>query len=293
VADRFVVGSATVKRLMALVRETGSVAPRPHGGGNPARIREEELKIVAELVADAPDATVAELAASYTGRTGVHVGRSVMSRALARLGLTRKKKTVRASEQDRDDVKLRREGFLAEIQEMKAEHLVFVDEAGSNLSMTRDYARALAGQRSVGSAPANTGVNVTMIGALGAAGLIATLTISGAADGDVFLAYVQQCLAPQLKPGQTVLMDNVRTHKVKGVKEAIESAGCKLKYLPPYSPEFNPIEECWSKVKNLLKKAGARTREALEDAIAYAIRQVRPQDCKGWFTHSGYRYQLN
>lgn len=132
-----------------------------------------------------------------------------------------------------------------------------------------------------------------MLGAIGIMGVIAMMTLSGAADGDVFLAYVKNFLAPRLEQGQVVVLDNLSVHKVSGVQEAIEAAGCKVIYLPPYSPELSPIEECWSKVKHLLKKTGARTREALDEAIAYALQQVTPKDCEGWFNHCGYRYQPN
>ncbi len=164
----------------------------------------------------------------------------------------------------------------------------FVDESSVNLAMTRLYGRAPAGERVVGSVPQNYGSNVTMLGALGIQGLQAVMTVDGATDADVFRTYVKQVLGPTLIPGDIVVMDNLHAHKAVGVQQALARRGARLLYLPPYSPDLSPIEPCWSKVKTALRKAKARTREALDTAIAAVMVTVSLADAWGWFKHCGY-----
>ena len=137
--------------------------------------------------------------------------------------------------------------------------LVFVDESGATTEMTRRYGRAPSGERIREAAPAGHWSTLTLLGALTPEGILASMTVESPTDGDVFLAYLDQVLCPQLSPGQVVVMDNLAAHKVDGVRERIEAAGATLLYLPPYSPDFNPIEEAWSKIKQKLRPAKART----------------------------------
>jgi transposase len=169
--------------------------------------------------------------------------------------------------------------------------LKFVDESGVNLAMTRRYGRAPAGRRVVGSAPQNYGPTVTMLGALGVHGLQAVMTVDGATDADVFRTYVKKVLGPTLSPGDIVVMDNLQAHKAVGVQQALARRGARRLYLPPYSPDLSPIEPCWSKVKTALRKAKARTRAALDAAIAEAMLTVSHMDARGWFKHCGYPLQ--
>ncbi len=157
--------------------------------------------------------------------------------------------------------------------------------------MARQYGRAPAGERVEDDKPYNHGENVSLVGALGRGGLRTLMTLGGAVDGDAFVAFVRGFLVPTLRKGDIVLMDNLSVHKVKGVREAIETAGATLRYLPAYSPDLNPIERCWSKLKTLLRSAAARTREALDKAIAEAMEQITAADAAGWFLHGGYFYQ--
>lgn len=159
--------------------------------------------------------------------------------------------------------------------------------------MAREYARAPIGERAEDDQPARWGDNVSLVGAIGLCGLRTLMTLDGAVDGDAFLAFVQYFLVPQLQPGDIVVMDNLSVHKRAGIREAIEAAGAELRYLPPYSPDFNPIEECWSKLKSILRSVGARTRDTLEVAIANAMSTVTATDAVGWFAHAGYAGQLN
>jgi transposase len=166
--------------------------------------------------------------------------------------------------------------------------LKFIDESGVNISMTRPYGRAPRGERVVGSALQNYGENVTMLGALSETGLCALMTVDGATDGDVFTAFVREVLAPTLTAGDIVVLDNLSAHHSAAAREAVAQRGARLVFLPPYSPDLNPIERCWSKIKTALRAAKARTREALEEAIKQAIATVTKSDALAWFKHCGY-----
>jgi transposase len=166
--------------------------------------------------------------------------------------------------------------------------LKFIDESGVNISMTRLYGRAPRGARVVGSAPQNYGENISMLGALSAARLCALMTADGATDGDVFTAFVREVLAPTLSEGEIVVLDNLSAHHSAAACEVVAQRGARLVFLPPYSPDLNPIEKCWSKIKTALRAAKARTREALEEAIKQAIATVSESDARAWFKHSGY-----
>ncbi|MFT7579499.1 MAG: transposase [Myxococcota bacterium] len=170
--------------------------------------------------------------------------------------------------------------------------MVFIDETGSNAAMTPQYARSEHGTRVHDRRPCSKGGNITFIGALTLQGVGAVMIVEGGVGGDVFKAYINKGLVPTLRSGQIVVMDNVNFHKVRGVEEAIVAAGCEVLWLPPYSPEFNPIEACWSKVKNLLRRARPRGLDAINSAIRRIIHCVRPCDAKGWFTHAGYAVRL-
>jgi transposase len=206
-------------------------------------------------------------------------------------GLTPKKKSLHASERDTPRVQQARQDYRQQITALDLRRVKFVDEAGVNLAMTRLYGRAPAGERAMGSVPQNYGPNVTMLGTLGVQGLEAVMTVDGATDTEVFRTYVKQVLGPTLTPGDIVVMDNLQAHKAVGVQQAIARRGARLRYLPPYSPDLSPIELCWAKLKTALRKAKARTRAALDGAIAEAMTTVSHTDVWGWFKHCGYPLQ--
>lgn len=166
--------------------------------------------------------------------------------------------------------------------------LVFVDESGTHRAMTPLYSRAPRGQRAVGAAPRNRGRATTLLASLSLAGMGAAMTIVGGTNQAVFEAYVEQGLAPTLRPGQVVVLDNVGAHQSDTARRAIEARQCRVLFLPAYSPDFSPIEEAFSKVKAVLRQLEARTQAALEEAIGEALRTVSPADARGWFTHCGY-----
>jgi transposase len=196
-------------------------------------------------------------------------------------------------EQERAEVQRQRAAFREAMPEFDPKALVFVDESGRNQAMARDYGRAPQGQRALGAKPVQRGPHVTMVGALGLVGVVAAMMVEGFVDGAAFLAFVQEVLVPQLRPGQVVVLDNLKAHKAAGVREAIEAMGARLLYLPPYSPDFSPIEECWSKIKTILRTKAARTLEHLWQAITEAFAAITSQDAQGWFTHAGYRVPSN
>jgi transposase len=206
-------------------------------------------------------------------------------------GLTTQKKSLHASERDTPRIQQARQDYRQRIAALDLRRVKFVDESSVNLAMTRLFGRAPAGERVVGSVPRNYGPNVTMLGALSLQGLQAVMTVNGATDADVFRTYVKQVLGPTLIPGDIVVMDNLQAHKAVGVQQALARRGARLVYLPPYSPDLSPIEPCWSKVKTALRQAKARTRAALDTAIADVMVTVSLTDARGWFKHCGYSLQ--
>jgi transposase len=170
-----------------------------------------------------------------------------------------------------------------------AERLVFVDEMGSNVSLSPLYAWSRRGERALASAPRNWGKNVTLLASITHRGLGPCLAVEGATTREVFEAYLERVLAPSLRPGQVVVMDNLSAHKGGRVGEIVEGRGCELVYLPPYSPDLNPIEQAFAKIKWLLRRAEARTRETLIEAMGPALSAVSARDARGFFGHCGYR----
>ena len=169
-----------------------------------------------------------------------------------------------------------------------ARRLVFVDEMGSNIALASLYAWAAKGERTFCSIPRNRGKNTTLLSSISLEGMGPSLVVQGSTNKALFEAYVERVLCPSLKDGQVVVMDNLSAHKGDRVRELIEGRGCELVYLPAYSPDFNPIEEAFSKIKSILRKAQARTREALIEALGMAISAVSAQDALGFFEHCGY-----
>ena len=170
-------------------------------------------------------------------------------------------------------------------EKLDTKRLVFVDEMGTNISLVPLYAWAPKGERAHCSVPRNRGANITLLASMSLEGMGPCMTVLRSTTSLVFEAYVEQVLSPVLRPGQIVVMDNLTAHKGDRVKELIEERGCELLYLPPYSPDFNPIEEAFSKIKGILRRAEARTREALVEALGLSISAVSVQEAHGFFEH--------
>jgi transposase len=197
------------------------------------------------------------------------------------------KKTLVASEQESERVKKLRHEWRIWLDTIDIRNLVFIDETGVNLAMTRRYGRIEGGERVNDERPGNKGKNVTIVGAISDEGLIATMTLSGALDTASFLVYVEKILLPTLWVGAIVVMDNLPVHYAGKVEALIESVGAKVKFLPPYSPDLSPIELCWSKLKEILRSAKARTLDALNETITNAINAISENDAINWFHHCG------
>lgn len=199
-----------------------------------------------------------------------------------------KKKSGQPSEQHRPDVIKQRTEFRARAADWIVNHLKWLDETGVQLNLTREYGRALPGQRIVEGVPSNYGSNYTLLATLGLTGLQAPFVFEGALNGERFYLYVEKVLAPTLQPGDILVMDNLPTHKVGGIQELIEARGARLEFLSPYSPDFNPIERCWSKIKTYLRKAKARSYRALLKALKAALATITEADICAWIEFCGY-----
>ena len=199
---------------------------------------------------------------------------------------------LRAQEQDRAENLWLRQTWWELVGEIDPACLVFLDESGVTTEMTRRYGWGPRSERVREAVPAGHWRTLTVLAALTTEGVLASMSIESPTDGDVFLAFVEQVLGPRLEPGHVVILDNLGAHKVDGVRQFIENRGASLLYLPPYSPDFNPIELAWSKLKQLLRAAKARLVEQLEPALARAIAAITPADAQAFFRHCGYRIQL-
>ncbi len=195
-----------------------------------------------------------------------------------------KKRSMGATERDEEQ----RAKYRERVKGHQASGFVVIDECGSNVNLTPLYARAPRGERAYGKAPRNTPANTTLIASMTTDGMGPAMLLTGAADTAAFEAYIERVLVPSLCAGQVVVMDNLSAHKSERVRQLIEERECQLWYLPSYSPDLSPIEEAFSKLKQLLRRAEARTRETLETAIVEALELITARDARGYFAHCGY-----
>jgi len=278
------VSESAIVRITALYRETGSYEPRPHAFGRKQKLTPEQHEGVRQRIMEQPDIGLLELIEEMQ----LPVCESALCRIVNnKLGL-RRKKTVHAAEQSREDIKQKREDWITFQKTVDPSRLVFLDESGTNTGMTRLYGRAPKNRRVIDAVPDMRFARTTILSSVRMDGTKVPCVFEGALNGELFREYIRQFLTPTLKPGDVVVMDNLSSHKVSGIVEAIEAAGAQLRFLPPYSPDFNPIELMWSKMKASLRKRKARTKELLEDAIVLALDAVTASDVSGWFAHDGY-----
>src|SRR3954469_19106407 len=288
IARRFLVSVSFVTRLLRTHRSTGSLQPRPHGGGNPPVLGPEDLERLRALIRQQPDATLEEL----RQRLGASCSTMTLARALRKLGLPRKKKVPRAAEQDRPEVQERRREFCEELAGLDPRRLVFVDECGANTAMTRTHGRAPVGQRVSANTPGRWEA-ITLTCGLRLSGVTAARAFPGATATDVFETSVEEVLAPELKPGDVVLWDNLKPPESEEAIAAVEAAGARVVPLPPWSPDLTPIEEMFSKVKGSVRAAAARTKEAVYEAFGSALHDVTSENIAGWFQdRAAYAMQL-
>jgi len=287
IARRLEVGRIWVYRVRDRKQKTGSRTSLQIGGHRRSRIAGWEAQLRAWLKAE-PDLSLQQMC-DRLAQEEVAVKPGALWHQLDKWGLTFKK-TLHASEQERQDVVAARQAWLEALPKMNAEKLVFIDETWTSTNMTRRYGRAPRGQRCRGSAPCSHWQTTTFVGALRRSGISATMVLDEPMDGDVFLAYVEQVLVPTLTPGEIVILDNLGSHKVPGVREAILGAEASVLYLPPYSPDLNPIENFFAKLKALLRKAAKRSTETLWEEIAQLLHSVSSQECLHYFAACGYVY---
>jgi transposase len=192
------------------------------------------------------------------------------------------------AEQERADVIQARELFMSGCEKEDQSEFIFLDESGLHLGMSSLYGRAKSAERVRSFDPFNKGKRTTMIAAISCEKVEAATVGEWHVDGDIFLSFIELCLVPTLRPGNIVIMDNLSTHKISGVRERIEAVGARLVYLPPYSPDLSPIELCWSKIKRMIRKKAPRTFEELKEVTSEAFKSIKTSDLEGWFTHCGY-----
>lgn len=285
-ARQFVIGDSTAIRWAKRWRETGSFEAKSNKGQSRSPLRKHEEWLLG-LVKQEPDLTLEEIQRRLLAERQHKAGLGLVWRFFDRHGISFKK-SIRAAEQDRPDVAAARTAWAENRPKLDPERLVFIDETGTSTNMARLRGRAPRGERLISKVPHAHWKTTTFVAGLRTNALTAPCVIDGPMNGDAFLAYVEQILVPTLKPGDIVVMNNLSSHKLPAIREAIEVAGARLLYLPPYSPDFNPIEQLFAKLKAALRKAAERSVESLWNRIAILLDIFPPDECANYFRNSGY-----
>jgi transposase len=285
-ARQFVIGDSTAIRWAKRWRETGSYQAKTNKGQSRSPLKKHEGWLLA-LVKEEPDLTLEEIQRRLLEELQHKAGIGSIWRFFDRHGISFKK-SIRAAEQDRPDVAAARTAWADNQPKLDSGRLVFIDETGTSTNMARLRGRAPRGDRLVGKVPHGHWKTTTFVAGLRANALTAPCVIDGPMNGDAFLAYIEQVLVPTLKPGDIVVMDNLSSHKAPAIRQAIEIAGARLLYLPPYSPDFNPIEQLFAKLKAALRKAAERSVESLWNRIAALLDIFPPDECANYFRNAGY-----
>lgn len=287
VAERFGVAKSFVQKLLALKKTQGHVKPKQQGGAMKGELdgAEEQLGTMVEQY---PDATLKEYC-EYWGTTyNQWVSTSTMCRALQKQKLTLKKKTLRSSQGKTERVQILRSQYWEKVLKILLENLVFLDEMGVLLGLTRTEGRSVKGQRVYDFKPFYRGKKVTVVGAISWEKVLAVMTLDGSLDGKAFVVFIEKFLLPMLWPGAVVVMDNVPSHKVKEVEPLIQSVGASVLYQSPYSFDFNPIEHWWSQLKSFLRQFSPCSSKMVDILIRTALDLVNPEHLKNWFTNCCY-----
>ena len=287
IADIYGVSRSYVQKVWRRWRDTGNRAARARGGGRVRTLAAHAERIRTE-VEQHPDVSLAEVCARLAQGGGPQVSVSMVCRELQHLNLPRKKKVVHASERETPRVQHLREDYRARMLAFIAKHLKFIDESGVHLSFTRLYGRAAPGTRVVDATPYQPAEKWTLVAALSLHTVDAPWMLPGSMTGDAFEVYVQHVLAPTLKRHDIVVMDRLPAHRVAGIEPLIQARGARLQLLPPYSPDLNPIEHCWAKIKTILRSLKPRTEAELLKAIKTALQSITDSDARAWFEYCGY-----
>jgi transposase len=287
VAKRFLVSPDTVRRLLKQYRQTGDLTPKKCGSKKQSVLSEHEARVI-ELVEKHPDYTLWQYCEHLTEVLGVNVSTSMMDRFCQQHNLTLKKKTNRSEKVITPAVQQARVDYWHRIRDVAPEKLVFIDETGFWVGMSRRVARALKGKKAYHFQESYRGQKLTMIGAIKRGEILATKTIEQSMKSDDFLEFIQIDLAPRLQAGDVVVMDNLNSHHRNEVREIIESVGARVEYLPVYSPDFNPIEMMWSQIKSVVRKFRTKTIESLIKIIELAVSLIPSQFLHNWFAKCCY-----
>ena len=287
VASQFDIGISTTVVWARRLRETGKCDARRQGRKK-GSVLDQHGEYLLGLMEAKADTTLEEIRERLQADRGATASVSTIWRFFKKHRITFKKKTGHAKEQERPDVLARRLEWGLEMQRFDAGRLVFLDETGLNTKMARLRGWSPRGERCKGPVPFGSWNTTTFIGAMRLDGEIVPGMVEGPVNGGILTAYITEFLAPTLRPGDIVIMDNLSTHKTKGVRDAIEGAGAELRFLPPYSPDLNPIENIFSKFKALLRKAAARTIEELDEAVKDALNAITSSDRANCFAAAGY-----
>src|SRR6201998_3353362 len=283
-AERFEVSVSSAVKWLQRWRESKSAAPKPRGGGVSAR--EAYAKEILTMLAAQSDLTLKEMVGELRKRR-IRTSQSALSRFYGRHGVTFKK-SLQPAELQRADVARARRRWIREQGMLDPARLVFIDETAVSTNLVRLRGRAPRGVRVIGAVPLGSWETITFVAALRHNKMTAPMVIEGAMTGEMFLAYVEQCLVPTLRRNDIVVMDNCRIHLAPAIAQAIEKAQASVRYLPKYSPDLNPIELPYSKFKAYLRKVAARTVLHLTRAIRSFIPQLSPSECANYFVHAGY-----
>jgi transposase len=287
VAARFEIGISTAIVWVGRVRDSGERSARRQGRprGSKLDVHRDDL---CRLVEATPDATIEEIQQHLREDHGMTASLSTIWTFLDRCDLTFKKKSAHAAEQGRPDVLQQREDWFEGQLDLDPAKLVFIDETWASTAMARLYGRAPRGERLRVGIPHGHWKRTTFVAGLRSTGMTAPMALDGSINTRTFVDYVTRILGPTLSPGDIVIMDNLSSHKSDRVREAIEAAGAKPIFLPPYSPDFNPIEKAFSKLKALLRKAAERTVSGLRQTLAGLVHLFTPQECANYFAAAGY-----
>jgi transposase len=286
-AEHFEISASAAVKWLQRWRDDGSSTAMPHGGSTSPL--EKQANWLLALIAKRPDLTLDEVLVAMRKRR-IAGSRTALWRFFARHKITFKK-SLRAAEQERPDVARARRRWIREQGMLDSTRLVFIDETAANTKMVRLSGRCPRGERLVGRVPHGHWKTITFVAALRHNGITAPLVLDGSMTGETFLAYVERCLVPTLMRKDIVIMDNLSAHKVPGIREAIEAAGATLRYLPQYSPDLNPIEMLFSKLKAFLRKLAERTIHRLYCAIGSFVPRLSARQAANYFRHAGYAYK--
>lgn len=285
VGAAFGIAPSTAGNWHRRYRQTQSYCALPMGGDHRSKLLAHEVHVAALLSATS-DLRLVDVQADLAKRK-VLVSWSTVRRTVKRLGL-RIKKTIFATEQDRPDIALARQLWQASQAGLDFASLVFVDETGTNTAMTRSHGWGHKGRKLFAKAPHGHWMTSTFVAGLAHDGILAPQLLPCPMTGMIFQQWLEECLIPEMKPGSIVVIDNLPAHKVPSIRKCLETANMQLLYLPPYSPDFNPIEQVFSKIKGLLKQMNPRSFDAICEALKIILEKFKPGECANFIRHSGY-----